>query len=60
MAVGAWACRSGSPGSREMWPGWVWVGELQAVSWRHLVVMTGIAAPALKGMQARPLWPLGR
>lgn len=32
-----------------MWPGWVWVGESQAVSWRHLVVMTGIAAPALKG-----------
>lgn len=32
-----------------MWPGWLWVWASQAVSWRHLLVVAGVAAPARKG-----------
>lgn len=34
---------------REMGPEWVWIWASPAVSWRHLVVMAGIAAPARRG-----------
>lgn len=39
-----------------MKPVWGWVWASQAVSWRHLVAVVGVAAPALKGLQAQGVW----